>query len=142
MALSQCLRFILCKISNLQIIKAMFSINYSDIFSKNKKHTGLIYVLYITLLKLTILSLFPLGVMHHEPCFHASSSTSGFLRGRIRKVSSLFFFVFIFFFSFFFIFFNFFIAPYGLPGLVWALLWVGVLSLGSSSGVKPASQYW
>ena len=120
----------------------MFSINYSDIFSKNKNHTGLIYVLYITLLKLTILSLFPLGVMHHEQCFHASSSTSGFLRGRIRKVSSLFFFVFIFFFSFLFIFFNFFIAPYGLPGLVLALLWVGVLSLGSSSGVKPASQYW
>ena len=115
----------------------MFSINYSDIFSKNKNHIGLIYVLYITLLKLTILSLFPLGVMHHEPCFHASSSTSGFLRGRIRKVSSLFLFVFIFF-----IFIKNFIAPYGLPGLVWALLWVGVLSLGSSSGVKPASQYW
>ena len=48
---------------------------------------------------------------------------------------------FSFLFSFFFFFF-FFIAPYGLPGLVWALLWVGVLSLGSSSGVKPASQYW
>ena len=120
----------------LQINKAMFSRNYSDIFSKNKNHTGLIYVLYITLLKLTILSLFPLGVMHHEPCFHASSSTSGFLRGRIRKVSSLFFFVFIFFFSFFYIFFIFFIAPYGLSGLVWALLWVGVFSFGSSSGVK------
>ena len=119
----------------LQINKAMFSRNYSDIFSKDKNHTGLIYVLYINLLKLTILSLFPLGVMHHEPCFHASSSTSGFLRWRIRKVSSLFFF-----FSFFsFYFFN---APYGLPGLVWALLWVGVFRLGSSSGVKPASQYW
>ena len=61
-----------------------------DIFSINKNHACLIYVLYITLLKLTILSLFPLGVMHHEPCFYAGSSTSGFLLGRIRKVSSLF----------------------------------------------------
>ena len=74
-----------------------------DIFSINKNHACLIYVLYITLLKLTILSLFPLGVMHHEPCFHAGSSTSGFLLGRIRKVSSPFFsFVFIFFFFFFY----------------------------------------
>ena len=78
----------------------MFSRNYSDIFSKNKNHAGLIYVLYIILLKLSILSLVPLGVMHHEPCFHACSSTSGILRGRIRKVSSLFFF-FLFFFIFF-----------------------------------------
>ena len=62
-----------------------------DIFSINKNHACLIYVLYINLLKLTILSLFPLGVMHHEPCFYAGSSTSGFLLGRIRKVSSLFF---------------------------------------------------
>ena len=46
------------------------------------------------------------------------------------------------FFSFIFFLLLLFIAPYGLPGLVWALLWVGVLSLGSSSGVKPASQYW
>ena len=68
-----------------------------DIFSINKNHACLIYVLYITLLKLIILSLFPLGVMHHEPCFHADSSTSGFLLGRIRKVSSLFRFSFIFF---------------------------------------------
>ena len=85
----------------------MFSRNYSDIFSKNKNHAGLIYVLYIILLKLSILSLVPLGVMHHEPCFHASSSTSGFLRGRIRKVSSLFFFIFIFFLNIFFYFFYF-----------------------------------
>ena len=34
----------------------------------------------------------PLGVMHHEPCRHAGSSTSVFLLGRIRKVSSLFLF--------------------------------------------------
>ena len=85
----------------------MFSRNYSDIFSKNKNHAGLISVLYIILLKLSILSLVPLGVMHHEPCFHACSSTSGFLRGRIRKVSSLysfFFHFFLFFFLFFFYF--------------------------------------
>ena len=64
----------------------------------------------------------------------ADSSEGGF-----AKLASFlsFFFLFIFF-----IFFIFFIAPYGLPGLVWALLWVGVLSLASSSGVKPASQYW
>ena len=71
-----------------------------DIFSINKNHACLIYVLYITLLKLTILSLFPLGVMHHEPCFYAGSSTSGFLLGRIRKVSSLFLLSFIFIFLF------------------------------------------
>ena len=71
-----------------------------DIFSINKNHACLIYVLYITLLKLIILSLFPLGVMHHEPCFHAGSSTSGFLLGRIRKVSSLFLFSFLFLFFF------------------------------------------
>ena len=75
-----------------------------DTFSINKNHTCLKYVLYITLLKLTILSLFPLGVMHHEPCFHAGSSTSVFLLGRIRKVSSLFLFSVFFFFSIFFIF--------------------------------------
>ena len=74
-----------------------------DTFSINKNHTCLKYVLYITLLKLTILSLFPLGVMHHEPCFHAGSSTSVFLLGRIRKVSSLFLFS-VFFFSFVFYF--------------------------------------
>ena len=75
-----------------------------DIFSINKNHACLIYVLYINLLKLTILSLFPLGVMHHEPCFYAGSSTSGFLLGRIRKVSSLFLF---FFYNFsFFLFFH------------------------------------
>ena len=84
-----------------------------DIFSINKNHACLIYVSYITLLKLTILSLFPLGVMHHEPCFHAGSSTSGFLLGRIRKVSSLFLFSFIFIFLFYF-----FISPYGLPGFI------------------------
>ena len=70
-----------------------------DIFSINKKHACLIYVLYITLLKLTILSLFPLGVMHHEPCFYAGSSTSRFLLGRIRKVSSLFLLFSFFYFS-------------------------------------------
>ena len=73
-----------------------------DIFSINKNHTCLKYVLYITLLKLTIFSLFPLVVMHHEPCFHAGSSTSVFLLGRIRKVSSLFFFLFFSFFLFIF----------------------------------------
>ena len=77
-----------------------------DIFSINRNHACLIYVLYITLLKLTILSLFSLGVMHHEPCFHAGSSTSGFLLGRIRKVSSLFLFSFIFIFFIFFLFFH------------------------------------
>ena len=71
-----------------------------DIFSINKNHACLIYFSYITLLKLTILSLFPLGVMHHEPCFYAGSSTSGFLLGRIRKVSSLFLFSFISIFLF------------------------------------------
>ena len=86
----------------------MFSRNYSDIFSKSKNHAGLIYVLYIILLKLSSLSLVPLGVMHHGSCFHASSSTSGFLRGRIPKVSSLFFFYFHFFLNiFFYFFFNF-----------------------------------
>ena len=49
---------------------------------------------------------------------------------------------FSFFFFFFLFFFFFFISPYGRMGLVWALLWVWVLRLGSSSGVKPASQYW
>ena len=75
-----------------------------DIFSINKNHTCLKYVLYITLLKLTIFSLFPLGVMHHEPGFHAGSSTSVFFLGRIRKVSSLFLFsvLFIFLFLFFY----------------------------------------
>ena len=73
-----------------------------DIFSINKNHACLIYVLYKTLLKLTSLSLFPLGVMHHEPCFHAGSSTSGFLQGRIRKVSSLISFIFIFYFFIYF----------------------------------------
>ena len=95
-----------------------------DIFSINKNHACLIYVLYITLLKLTILSLFPLGVMHHELCFHAGSSTSGFLLGRIRKVSSLFLFSFIFLF--------FFISPYGLPGFFLAIAMGGGLRLGPS----------
>ena len=72
-----------------------------DILSINENHACLIYVLYITLLKLTILSLFPLVVMHHELCFHAGSSTSGFLLGRIRKVSSLSLFSFIFLFFYF-----------------------------------------
>ena len=78
------------------------------------------------LAKVTILSLFPLGVMHHEPCFHAGSSTSVFLLGRIHKVRSLFLFSVLFIFYFLF-----FIPPYGLPGLVWTLLWVGGLRLGS-----------
>ena len=63
----------------------------------------------------------------------ADSSDGGFAK------LAPFSFSFIFFFLFSFSFFN---APYGLPGLVWALLWVGVFRLGSSSGVKPASQYW
>ena len=63
----------------------------------------------------------------------ADSSEGGF-----AKLASFSFFLFIFL-IFFLIFFN---APYGLPGFVWALLWVGVLGLGSSSGVQPASQYW
>ena len=64
----------------------------------------------------------------------ADSSEGGF-----AKLAPFSFFLFIFlniFFTFFFI------SPYGLPGLVWALLWVGVFRLGSTSGVKPASQYW
>ena len=65
----------------------------------------------------------------------ADSSDGGF--AKLAPFSfSFIFFLFIFFFLFFF---N---APYGLPGLVWALLWVGVFRLGSSSGVKPTSQYW
>ena len=63
----------------------------------------------------------------------ADSSEGGF-----AKLAPFSFFLFIFL-IFFFIFFN---APYGLPGFVLALLWVGVFGLGSSSGVKPASQYW
>ena len=63
----------------------------------------------------------------------ADSSEGGF-----AKLASFSFFLFIFL-IFVFIFFN---APYGLPGFVWALRWVGVFGLGSSSGVKPASQYW
>ena len=63
----------------------------------------------------------------------ADSSEGGF-----AKLAPFSFFLFIFL-IFVFIFFN---APYGLPGFVWALLWVGVFGLGSSSGVKPASQYW
>ena len=93
-----------------------------DIFSINKNHACLIYVSYITLLKLTILSLFPLGVMHHEPCFHAGSSTSGFLLGRIRKVSSLFLFSFIFHFFILFFYFSIWAPRF----YFWPLLWVGV----------------
>ena len=44
----------------------------------------------------------PLGVTHHEPCRHAGSSTSVFLLGRIRKVSSLFLFSVLFIFFLFF----------------------------------------
>ena len=66
----------------------------------------------------------------------ADSSEGGFAK------LAPFSFLFSFFSFHFFIFLIFFIAPFGIPGLVWALLWVGVLSLGSSSGVKPASQYW
>ena len=91
-----------------------------DIFSINKNHACLIYVLNITLLKLIILSLFPLGVMHHEPCFNAGSSTSGFLLGRIRKLSSLFL-------LFFFL-----ISPYGLPSFFLAIAMGGGLKLGPS----------
>ena len=64
----------------------------------------------------------------------ADSSEGGF-----ANLAPFSFFSFHFFNIFFFGFFN---APYGLPGFVWALLWVGVFGLGSSSGVKPASQYW
>ena len=109
----------------------MFSKNYSDIFSKNINHTGLIYVLYITLLKLTILSLFPLGVMHHEPCFMLSHQKADSSEGGFAKLAPFFLFSFFYFFFYFI-----FIAPYGLPGLVWALLWFGVFKLGSISGGK------
>ena len=64
----------------------------------------------------------------------ADSSEGGF-----AKLAPFSFFYFHFFLFFFIIFF---ISPYGLPGLVWALLWVWVIKFGSSSGVKPASQYW
>ena len=95
-----------------------------DILSINKNHACLIYVLYITLLKLTILSLFPLVVMHHELCFHAGSSTSGFLLGRIRKVSSLSLFSFIFLF---------FLFPHmGSQGFFLAIAMGGGLRLGPS----------
>ena len=94
-----------------------------DILSINKNHACLIYVLYINLLKLTILSLFPLGVMHHELCFHAGSSTSGFLLGRIRKVSSLFLFSFIFLFFYF---------PIWAPRVFLAIAMGGGLRLGPS----------
>ena len=98
-----------------------------DILSINKNHACLTYVLYITLLELTILSLFPLGVMHHELCFHAGSSTSGFLLGRIRKVSSLFLFSFIFLFFFFFFYF-----PIWAPRGFFAIAMGGGLRLGPS----------
>ena len=101
-----------------------------DIFSINKNHACLIYVSYITLLKLTILSLFPLGVMHHEPCFNAGSSTSGFLLGRIRKVSPLFLFSFFFYFSFFYFIFLF--LHMGSQVLFLAIAMGGGLRLGSS----------
>ena len=64
----------------------------------------------------------------------ADSSDGGFAK------LAPFSFSFIFFFPFFSFYFS--NAPYGLPGLVWVLPWVGVFRLGSSSGVKPASQYW
>ena len=63
----------------------------------------------------------------------ADSSEGGF-----AKLAPFSFFIFIFFNIYFY----FFISLNGLPGLVWALLWVWVFRLGSSSGVKPASQYW
>ena len=67
----------------------------------------------------------------------ADSSEGGF--AKLAPFSFLFSF---FFFSFFFLYFLIFLLLHmGSPGLVWALLWVGVLSLGSISGVKPASQY-
>ena len=65
----------------------------------------------------------------------ADSSEGGF--AKLAPFSFLFSF---FFLNIFFLFFL--ISPYGLPGLVWALLWVWVFRLGSSSGVKPAIQYW
>ena len=88
-----------------------------DILSINKNHA----CLYITLLKLTILSLFPLGGLHHELCFHAGSSTSGFLLGRIRKVSSLFSFIFLFFYF-----------PIWAPRVFLAIAMGGGLRLGPS----------
>ena len=54
-ALLQCLSLIPCKIS-IYKHKAIVSGNYMDIFSINKNQTFLIYVLYKSLLKLTILS--------------------------------------------------------------------------------------
>ena len=104
-----------------------------DIFSINKNHTCLKYVLYITLLKLTIFSLFPLGVMHHEPCFHAGSSTSVFFLGRIRKVSSLFLFSVLFIFFLFLFFYSSIWAPR--VGLDIAMGWgfkVGILLRGKT----------
>ena len=95
-----------------------------DMFSINKNHACLIYVLYKTLLKLTILSFFPLGVMHHEPCFHAGSSTSGFLLGRIRKVSSLFLF---FFYFLFFIYFS-----------IWAPRFLLAIAMGGGLRLGPS----
>ena len=92
-----------------------------DILSINKNHACLIYVLYITLLKLTILSLFPIGVMHHELCFHAGSSTSRFLLGRIRKVSSLFLlFSFLFYFP------------------IWALRFFLAITMGGGLRLGPS----
>ena len=60
--------------------------------------------------------------------FHAGSSTSGFLLGRIRKVSSLFLFSFIFiFFYFIFLFLH-----MGFQVLFLAIAMGGGLRLGSS----------
>ena len=96
-----------CSILNL-VMKALQSINELEIL-------------------LPFLSLFSLGVMHHEPCFHAGSSTSRFLLGRIRKVSSLFLFLLFFFFFIFFLFLH-----MGSQVFFLAIAMVGGLRLGPS----------
>ena len=104
-----------------------------DIFSINKNHTSLIYDLYKSLLKLTILSYVssrcyaPQAMLLMLARQQAISSEGGF-----AKLAPFFFH----FFSFFFF------GDGGLPGLVWIFLWVWGSRLGSSKGVKPASQYW
>ena len=120
-----------------------------DIFSINKNQTFLIYVLYNSLLKLTILSNFfsrcsaPRAMLLMLARQQAYSSYGGF-----AKFASFFFsFFFKYFFgsqgwlpfSFHLFFFVFFFGGggkggggWGLPGLFWTFLWVGGLRLGSS----------
>ena len=104
-----------------------------DIFSINKNHTSLIYDLYKSLLKLIILIYVssrcyaPRAMLLMLARQQAISSEGGF-----AKLAPFFFSFFLFFFF----------GDGGLPGLVWTFLWVGGSRLGSSKGVKPASQYW